>query len=416
MEHLPDWSAYRLIQESADATTFPEVALRLFTSDNEMTHENLIGEEVSAVTQSGPGAELSVIVPTFNERANVRELVQRLEQALEGYRWEVIFVDDDSPDETARCVREIGLKDDRVRCIQRIGRRGLSSACIEGMLASSAPYLAVIDADLQHDEKLLPDMLEQLKQGDTDVAIGTRYAPGGGMGDWDESRIAISRFATSLSRLVLKVELSDPMSGFFMIRRDVMEDSVKKLSGIGFKILVDLFASAPRPLRFVELPYEFRVRTAGESKLDTQAAWDYAMLLLDKLTGHIIPVRLVAFSLVGAVGVVVHFIVLTVMFDQLGLNFAFSQAIASIAAMTNNFALNNILTYRDMKLRGRQWLRGWVSFTLACSVGALANVGIASYLFTMDARWILAGLAGVLVGTVWNYAVTAVYTWRRLAG
>lgn len=381
-----------------------------------MTQEAVTIGNSPAQGPANQGAELSVIVPTFNERANVQKLVEKLHEALDGYRWEVIFVDDDSPDETARSVREIGQRDQRVRCIQRIGRRGLSSACIEGMLASSAPYLAVIDGDLQHDETLLPAMLAQLKEGETDVVIGTRYAPGGGMGDWDESRIAISRFATSLSRLVLKAELSDPMSGFFMIRREVMENSVRKLSGIGFKILVDLFASSARPLRFAELPYEFRVRTAGESKLDTQAAWDYLMLLLDKLTGHIIPVRLVAFSLVGAVGVVVHFIVLTVLFDQLGLGFALSQAVASVAAMTNNFALNNVLTYRDMKLKGWQWLRGWVSFTLACSVGALANVGIASYLFTMDARWILAGLAGVLVGTVWNYAVTAVYTWRRMAG
>jgi len=358
------------------------------------------------------GPELSVVVPTFNERANVLELLQRLRECLAGHRWEVIFVDDDSPDGTAQFVREIGQRDNRVRCIQRIGRRGLSLACVEGMLASSAPYLAVIDGDLQHDETLLPHMLERLKQDQTDIVIGTRYAPRGELGDWNQSRVAISHFATRLSRLVLKADLSDPMSGFFMLRREAMERCVRKLSGIGFKILVDLFASSSRPLRFAELPYEFRTRKAGESKLDTQAAWDYVMLLLDKLIGHLIPVRFLSFSLVGGFGILVHFTVLAVLLNQVGIGFVSGQSIATFVAMTSNFALNNILTYRDMRLRGWQWLRGWVSFTLACSVGAFANVGIASYLFSMDTKWALAALAGILVGTVWNYAVTSVYTWK----
>ena len=366
--------------------------------------------EVALLTSQGP--ELSVIVPTFNERANVVELMQRLRNSLKGHSWEVIFVDDDSPDGTAQLVREVGQHDHRVRCIQRIGRRGLSSACIEGMLASSAPYLAVIDGDLQHDETLLPHMLQGLKQDQADIVIGTRYAAGGGVGDWNQSRAAISFFATWLSRLVLKADLSDPMSGFFMLRREVMERSVRKLSGIGFKILVDLFASSPCPPRFTEIPYEFRTRKAGESKLAAQAAWDYVMLLLDKLIGHIIPVRFVVFSLVGGFGILIHLLVLALVFNQLGLGFVTSQSIATIVAMTSNFALNNILTYRDMRLKGWQWLRGWASFTIACSVGALANVGIASYLFIQDTTWVLAALAGILVGAVWNYAVTKVYTWK----
>jgi dolichol-phosphate mannosyltransferase len=369
--------------------------------------------KATEVLLTSQGPELSVIVPTFNERANILELVQRLQQSLMGHCWEVIFVDDDSPDGTAQFVREIGQYDNRVRCIQRIGRRGLSSACIEGMLASSAPYLTVIDGDLQHDETLLPKMLSILKNDETDIVVGTRYASGGGLGDWNQSRAAISRFATRLSRVVLKADLSDPMSGFFMLRREAMERSVRKLSGIGFKILVDLFVSSPRPLRFTEVPYEFRTRKAGESKLDTQAAWDYIMLLLDKLIGHVIPVRFIAFSLVGSFGVLIHLAVLAVLLNQVGIVFVYSQSIATFVAMTSNFTLNNILTYRDMRLRGWRWLRGWVSFTLACSVGALANVGIASYLFLMDTKWLLAALAGILVGTVWNYAVTMVYTWQK---
>ena len=361
------------------------------------------------------GVELSIIVPTFNERENVATLVQRLDKTLKGHSWEVIFVDDDSPDGTAERVREIAITEPRVRCIQRIGRRGLSSACIEGLLSSSAPYQAVMDADLQHDETILPTMLDALQRGEADIVIGSRYVEGGGVGEWHHSRAKISRVATRISRLILHADLTDPMSGFFMLRREAFAGRVRELSGIGFKILLDLFASSEEPLRFRELPYEFRSRHAGESKLDSQAAWQYLMLVLDKLVGGILPVRFVAFALVGGVGVGVHVGVLALLFKGFRVDFTVAQALATLVAMTSNFALNNVLTYRDMRLRGWKWLRGWLSFSVACSVGAIANVGIASYLFQSNTAWVLAALAGILVGVVWNYAVTALYTWKTPA-
>jgi dolichol-phosphate mannosyltransferase len=357
------------------------------------------------------GAELSVIVPTYNERENIRELVRRLEVSLERCSWEVIVVDDDSPDGTANLVRELARRDYRVRCVQRIGRRGLSSACIEGMLASSAPYLAVIDADMQHDEKLLVPMLDAVKNGGQDVVVGSRYVAGGGVGGWDESRLEMSRYATWFSRFVMPADLKDPMSGFFMIRREAFSRAVRNLSTIGFKILLDLFASSSRPLEFKELPYEFAARHAGESKLDSRAKWDYGILLLDKLIGRYVPVRFVAFTIVGSIGVVVHLVALTLLFVVLNIAFLFSQILASVFAMTINFALNNLFTYRDKRLRGWHWVRGWLSFLLACSIGMVANVGMAAFLFERDFGWTLAALAGIVVGAVWNYATTMVYTW-----
>jgi len=370
---------------------------------------------LSAENGESPGQvpELSVIVPTFNERDNVAEIVQRLEASLSGNAWEVIFVDDDSPDGTAARAREIARTDPRVRCLQRIGRRGLSSACVEGMLASSAPYLAVMDADCQHDETVLPRMLEILKAGDTDVVVGSRYIEGGGIGSWTASRAKMSRFATRLGRSVMKQDLSDPMSGFFALRRSVLELAVRDLSNIGFKILLDLVASCPGTLRLKETPYTFRNRHAGESKLDSQAMWGFVMLLTDKLIGHIVPVRFVAFAMVGALGVFVHFAILSTLFQLMAVPFRYSQGAATVAAMVCNFALNNALTYRDMRLKGWQWFKGLGSFSLSCSLGALANVGIASYLFRRDTSWAVAALAGIAVGAVWNYAVTAFYTWSK---
>lgn len=359
------------------------------------------------------GAELSIIVPTFNERDNVVELVERLTRVLGNSAWEVVFVDDDSPDGTADLVRELAAGNGRVRCLQRIERRGLSSACVEGMLSSSAPYLAVIDGDLQHDERLLPRMLEILKDGDVDIVVGSRYAPGGDVSDWDAARARMSRIASRLSRVLVPQDLTDPMSGFFMMRRSVLQSSVHRLSAIGFKILADLFASSTEKLRFRELPYRFRMRQAGESKLDSVTAWDYLMLLLDKMTGHVLPVRFVAFCIVGALGVGVHFAALALGTKLLNASFIQGQAAATLCAMTFNFTVNNVLTYRDRQLRGWHWLRGWLSFVLACSIGGFANLGVAQAVYDWNYGWAAAAITGILIGAVWNYFITKLLTWRR---
>jgi dolichol-phosphate mannosyltransferase len=356
--------------------------------------------------------DLTVVVPTFNERDNVLPLVQRLAAVLEGCAWEAIFVDDDSPDGTAEAVRAVARRDPRIRCLQRVGRRGLSSACIEGFLASSAPFIAVIDADLQHDERLLPRMLATLKNEAVDLVVGSRYVAGGGVGDWDTGRQRASAIATRLSRIVTRAEIADPMSGFFMMRRGVFDDALRRLSAQGFKILLDLMASTSQPPRIKELPYEFRPRQHGESKLDALVVWEFVMLLADKLIGHIVPVRFALFAFIGAVGVVIHMAVLWACLTQFSLEFPTSQTAAAIVAMTGNFFLNNIFTYADRRLKGWRILRGLASFYLICSLGAVANIGIASYFFAERHIWWAAGIAGIIVGSVWNYAVSAIFTWR----
>ncbi|WP_296809351.1 glycosyltransferase family 2 protein [Thiocapsa sp.] len=359
--------------------------------------------------------ELAVIIPTYQEADMVDEVVRRVDAVLQGIDWELIFVDDDSPDGTSNRVRAIARLDPRVRLVQRIGRRGLSSACIEGMMSTAAPFLAVMDGDLQHDESLLPKMLAVIKAENLDIVVGSRYVSGGGMGDWNARRQSMSRFATRIGQYLIHADLQDPMSGFFLVRASVVQGCVRRLSGVGFKILLDIFAEAEQPLRFRELPFTFRAREAGSSKLDNAVLWEYLLMLTQKLIGPVIPVRFIAFSAIGGLGVFVHMAVLWPMLTLLGTGaFLISQAVATLVAMTSNFFLNNILTYRDMRLRGRQLIWGWLSFVAACSVGALANVGIANYLFQGGhSGWFLSALAGILVGAVWNYAVTAVYTWKR---
>jgi len=359
--------------------------------------------------------QLSIVVPTFNEAGNVVELRDRVAASLAGVDWELIYVDDDSPDGTAEALRALAQQDRRVRVMLRIGRRGLASACIEGVLAASSPIVAVMDADLQHDESKLPAMLRiLLDETDIDVVVGSRYVDSGSVAGWDESRASMSRVATRLAQLVLKADLRDPMSGFFMIRHETLLRCVRAgVSGVGFKILLDLFAASPRPLRFRELPYTFRQRLSGESKLDVNVAWEYFILLLDRSLGRAVPIRFISFALVGGVGLLVHLLVLALLFKGGHVDFFAAQTAATLAAMSGNFVLNNLLTYRDMRLRGWGLLRGWASFVVACSIGAFANIGIAAYLFEANTYWVASAIAGVLVGAVWNYAVTAVYTWKK---
>lgn len=377
-----------------------------------MTETGLPSAPAEARPIPAKGPTLTVVVPTRNERENVAVLIDRLVVALDGVAWEVIFVDDDSPDGTADVLREIAQRDTRVRVIQRIGRRGLSSACVEGIMSSSAPFVAVMDGDLQHDETLLPKMLDAAMSEDLEVVIGSRFVDGGSVGDWESSRQGISRFATRLAHVVLKTELTDPMSGFFLVRRTTFNEIVERLSGRGFKILLDIFASAPRPLRYKELPFRFGVRMAGESKLDSLAVLEYLHLLAEKSIGRFIPIRFLLFSAVGSIGVVVHFSVLATALYVV--SFPVAQSAATLVAMIGNFTLNNVITYRDVRLRGWAWLRGLLIFILICSLGAAANVGVASLLFfSQDTSWWLSGLAGTAVGTVWNYAMASAFAWTK---
>lgn len=356
--------------------------------------------------------ELAIVVPTYCEADNIWPLLRALDNALDGISFEVIFVDDNSPDGTMKKIRECAHWDNRVRAIRRIGRRGLSGAVIEGMLSTSAEFVAVMDSDLQHDESLLTSMLANLKSG-YDLAIATRYIAGGDAAQgFTTTRQQGSRIATALSNFVLKTYISDPMSGFFMLRRTVFEDVAPRLSTGGFKVLLDILASCRAPLRIAELPYRFRPRNAGRSKLNELVVVDFAALLVSKATRDTVSPRFLMFAIVGATGLAVHVLALKFLL-AVRLPFETAQVGASYIAMTSNFMLNNVLTYGDQRLRGLRALKGFVSFVAVCSVGTLANVGVAKMIYAQEPNWLLAGVAGAVMAAVFNYAVTSVLTWRK---
>jgi len=364
---------------------------------------------------SSTDPQLSLVVPTFNEAGNVALLVEKLEAVLGHIKWEVTFVDDNSPDGTADVVKELGKSKPYVHCIKRIGRRGLSSACIEGMASSNAPIVAVMDADLQHDETVLPQMFDMV-DGGKDLVLASRFFGGQTAEEGlTKFREAGSNVANWIANLVTGTKITDPMTGFFMLKRDRFEQVAPNLSSEGFKILLDIIATARNmgaPLDIGEVGFKFRARHDGESKMSPLVAAQFFGLALSKMTGGLLPISFVMFAAVGALGVLVHLGALTIANAWFGFNFTNSQLFATLVAMTSNFHLNNILTYADRQLRGAKYWRGLLSFYAVCAIPAIANVSVAAFIYDKNSLFYLAAIAGILISIVFNYGMTRIFTWR----
>ncbi|RVT91107.1 glycosyltransferase family 2 protein [Sphingomonas crocodyli] len=355
---------------------------------------------------------LSIIIPTFNEAANIAPLVDAVGAALGTIAWEMIVVDDDSPDHTFDVVAAVARTHPHVRCIRRVGRRGLASAVIEGALAANGDVVAVMDADFQHDETRLPLMYRAMIDQKADLVVATRYGSGGGVGDWDPTRAAISDVATRMGRILIGDATTDPMSGFFMVRRAVLASSVYDLSLQGYKILLDIISSSPRRLRIAEVPYTFRGRREGQSKIGPMVFAEFLFLLIEKLSRGLIPPRFVLFCIVGGLGLGVHLVILNGL-GAIGFSFLAAQASAIGGAMLFNYVLNNEFTYRDKRLTGINAVFGAFAFAIVCSIGALANVGVAELAIQQTDNWSIAGIAGAIMGAVFNFGAASSLIWGR---
>ncbi len=361
---------------------------------------------------------LSLILPTFNEAKNLPELLPKLEETLAGIVHEIIIVDDDSPDRTWEVAHEISEQREDVHVIRRVGRRGLSSAVVEGFLAAKGDVLAVMDADGQHDLTVLPTLYNTVKSG-ANITIGSRYVSGGSVGEWDERRHLLSRIATGLAVRLCKVNVRDPMSGFFALDRETFESTLPRLNPKGFKILLDFLVHVPKGTTAAEVPFTFGKRLHGKSKLSAAVQIAFLEYLYDVTFGRFIPLTFIKYCIVGSLGVIVH----VVMYELVSLSFREAEALSLFGfslsvlaaietAIIFNFLLNNVWTFAHVKLRGLPALFGFVKFNLACAIGALANLATAAFLFTHGSAELLSVIAGALVGTCWNYTVNRLMTWR----
>lgn len=357
-------------------------------------------------------SEVQIVVPTLNEVGNIAVLIGRLEDVLAGVDWELTFVDDDSKDGTYEEIVKFAEIKNNIKGIRRVGRRGLASACIEGMGASTAPIVVVMDADLQHDEALIPKMVSLLKAEQLDIVSASRFAAGARLEGLSKGRQQISRLGNRMANYVMRASLSDPLTGFFAVRRQVIDKVAGSLSLMGFKLLVDIYASSPVKLSGKEIPMTFRDRQHGESKLNINEFLDFGFLLLDKLVGRFIPIRFMKFTFVGFLGLLVHMASLALLHKAAGFAFIYSQAAATYVAMTSTFVMNNAFTFNDRRLEGSKFAKGLFFFYAICTVGALLNLALAGYSYGVGAHWLISGFLGACAGAVWNYAINNAYTWK----
>ncbi|MBP1911481.1 glycosyltransferase [Thermococcus stetteri] len=350
--------------------------------------------------------KISVIIPTYNERENLPEIVERLSRALQGYEYEIVVVDDDSPDRTWELAQKLGEKYP-IKVIRRTKERGLSSAVIRGFQEASGDIFVVMDADLQHPPEKVPELIEAIKNG-ADIAIASRYVPGGAVKNWYWYRRLISKGAIMIGRVALpKIRnVRDPVSGFFALRREVVEGV--ELNPVGFKILMEILVKG-RYNKVQEVPFTFGLRKAGESKLGSRTIINYLRHLyrLMKWEGEID--RLLKFSLVGLSGIIVNEGFLWAFVRFLGWDKVLSNILATELAILNNFTWNDLWTFRDLKRK--PILQRLASFHLAALSGAIVQWAVYVALLAVGVHYLLANLVGIAISFIVRFAVNRHVTW-----
>jgi dolichol-phosphate mannosyltransferase len=369
---------------------------------------------------SAPAPVLSVVIPTYNEALNVEELVRRLSQALEpalGSDYELIVVDDDSPDRTWELAQRLALDYPRLRVMRRSNERGLASAVIRGWQVARGAFLCVIDADLQHPPDVVVELYKLMARG-ADMAVASRHVLGGGVSDWSIMRRIVSRAAQLIGLVVLPGvvgRVSDPMSGYFMIRRSAIEGVA--LSPLGYKILIEVLARGRVPW-IGEVPYVFHERTQGGSKATAGVYLDYLRHLV-RLRASGSPFnRFVRFALVGLSGVIVDMGLLFLLSDPttLGWGLTRSKLIAAETAIVNNFLWNDAWTFGDVSAHQRgfkQRLRRFGKFQLICLAGVALNTILLNLQFNLlHMNRYVANAVAIAIVTGWNFWLNLKLSWR----
>ena len=358
-----------------------------------------------------PSTEFSLIVPTYCESQNIAILVERVHQSLSSYSYELVVVDDNSPDGTSEIANSLSQQYP-VRVITRRNERGLASAVVEGFKQARGDILGVIDADLQHPPEVIPELLETVMSG-ADVVIASRYVEGGGSEGWSASRKIISKGSKLLAQVLLSSArgIKDPLSGFFLLRREVI-DGVE-LSPTGYKILLEVLVKG-KAREIAEVPYIFRVRERGTSNLTSGEGIRY-LKHLTRLTGlQEGAIRFVKFGLVGLSGVLVNEGLLWLLTENLGLYYLLSAAIAVETAIITNFILNDIWTFRDRRTPGNISLLGrGLKFNLVSLGGLGINIAILwTVTEVVGISYLISNLIGIAGATLWNYTINTLWTWR----
>lgn len=363
------------------------------------------------VCMAQTNVEVSVILPTYNEAANISLIIPRLEAVLGSFAYEILVMDDNSPDGTYELAERLAAANPHVRAVRRISNRGLSQAVSEGFSIAKGQCMLVMDADMQHDETVIPEFIRRFREG-AELVVGTRKALGGGIENWSYLRRFISWGATRVAAIFLPRMCSDPMSGFFAIHRSLYNRIAPQINPRGFKILLEILARSPgAPI--AEVGYTFRPRQHGESKLTASIALAYLVALYDLRFGKLLPLRFVKYALVGFSGIFINALGFWLARHSLGMRDSQALILAILASIASNFFLNNLFTFSDRKLTGvGAILRGYLKYNFVCLGGAFINYAITmnlrnEFAINIDA----ANLLGVAVATLWNYFINLNLTW-----
>jgi len=354
---------------------------------------------------------VSVIVPTYNEKENIKPLIERVHQALAGYEHEILIVDDNSKDGTAEAAEEL-TRTYPVKVLVRKDERGLGTAVVHGVKNSSGNLIVVMDADLQHPPEVVPVLVKALQCG-ADFVVASRYIPGGGVPNWGLFRRIVSKTAIAIAHVLLPItrKIKDATSGFFAFQREGIAGA--ELRPIGYKIMLEILVEG-KFNSTLEVPYIFKERSTGISKFNTRQQVEYLRHLFSmmKRTGEL--TRFVKFLAVGLSGVVVNMGALWLLTRFGGLPYYVSSLFAIELSIISNFALNDYFTFADRRNgNGNSFLSRLLRFNVTCAVGAAIQYGLL-LLFTsvFGVHYLISNIIGIAAGTLWNYLVNVSWTWK----
>ena len=360
---------------------------------------------------------LSIIIPTFNEVKNIIPLIESLINIIYDFNYEIIVVDDDSPDGTSDMVNNYMNKNDKVKLITRLDRFGLSSAIKEGLIFARGDYLLVLDGDGQHDPACIKNILDEILKDQTDLIIASRFLKSSQLTGLTRRRSFGSKIANNAARISLNkkyINLTDYLSGCFCIRKESIKNLLKKIEINGFKFLFELLSVSKGRLLVKEVPLLFNRRLHGNSKLDIAIVWDFILSILHNFSLRILPRRAISFGLVGLSGVCVQFFIVSFLTKILFIDFYKALPFAVIGAASSNFLINNMLTFRFNKLKNLSLLFGYVKYLLVASLPIIANIGITTTFYNYVARdKFVAQIAGIVIVYAWNYLASSSFIWNE---
>ena len=356
--------------------------------------------------------KISIVVPTYNESKNITPLYENLCKVLPHNDWELIVADDDSPDGTAEVARCISGAHN-IRIINRRRGKGLSPSVIDGVQASHGDYIVVMDADGQHDERLIPEMIRILDTQDIDVVSGSRFMHGATQRGLNSPRFMLSKYGTFLLNIILNKNLSDPLTGFFSTSRKDFLDLIPRMENQGYKIFAE-YISLKKQARIIELSYNFRPRLTGESNLNSLVIWNFMVFIVAKILRGKIPEAFLSFVFVGGLGAILHILCFYVTFSYMEVAFHSAQLISTAIATIFNFHLNNRLTFPTRQLRGHVYYSGLFKYFVASSIGIFANVSIATISYEqVHYGAIISSLLGAIIDAVWKYTFAESIIWKE---